>query len=240
MVDHTGAKFVIVNALSTKFPPVSVTLIVKEVFILDVGVPLITPVEVLRDNPVARDPETIEYVTDDPPSASVAWIVVEYAIFLVKTGREEFVTHTGAFPAVTEFEEILTADPVGWFETEGFTTVIVYGLADGGKLSGRVTINWEELDLTIDLAAVEEYPVPVNETATFEAKFPPVIVTVSFMFAIKDGLIEVINGPAVTSEVVDDVAYVVLKLNPKTSLVVPPIITILLKRCVAVKDLVFV
>ena len=107
---------------------------------LDVGVPEITPVDEFKESPVAKEPDNNEYVTEDPPSESVADNVVEYAEFLVNTGRLEDVTHTGEFPAVIEFEDILTEDPIGAV-TPGFVIVTVYGLPEGGKLSGRVTIS---------------------------------------------------------------------------------------------------
>ena len=109
---------------------------------------------------------------------------------------------TGLVPAVTAFEAICIFDPVGWLATDGLLTVTVNGDADIGKLSGRVTIKEVDEDLITDLAGVEVYPLPVNETETFVAKFPPVIVIVSLAFAINEGVILLINGPDVISEVV--------------------------------------
>jgi hypothetical protein len=43
VVDHTGVAFGIVNALSTKFPPTSVALIVNGAVVMLVVVPAITP-----------------------------------------------------------------------------------------------------------------------------------------------------------------------------------------------------
>ena len=151
-------------------PPESVALIVKDPDEAELEVPAITPVEEFNVIEEGRDPDTTEYVMEDPPSASVADKVVEYASAVKNVGSVADVTQTGAFPTVVEFNSLCTFVEVG-FAIPGFATVTVYGEYVVGISSGLVTNREVDELLTIDFAFLATESVPVNTTVTSDAKF---------------------------------------------------------------------
>ena len=112
------------------------------------------------------------------PSESVATNVVLYAIFLAISGSVVPVVQFGVVPAVIALLRTCRLDPVG-LVIPGFSTTTLYVPNCVEKVSGLVTINWELDVLTIDFAARSTLSEPTKYTATFEAKFPPVMVVVS-------------------------------------------------------------
>ena len=114
----------IVNALSKKFPPESVALIVNDPDVAELEVPEITPLEEFNVIEEGRDPDATEYVIEEPPSASVADKVVEYARFVKNVGSVADVTQTGAAPTVIAFISLCALVDVGT-AIPGFVAVIV-------------------------------------------------------------------------------------------------------------------